>query len=861
MELLERERCLADLAAWLGSAAQHGGSIALVAGEAGIGKTALLREFSARQPDRHILWGACDAMTRPRPLAPLHDIARQTRGGLLEAIACGAGRDAIFAAALDELDRGAGALVVLEDMHWAEESTLDLLRFLGRRVHLTRALLVVTYRDDETGPRHPLRVAIGDLPRASTRAMSIPPLSESAVAHLASLYGRPATDLHAMTGGNPFLLTETLAADVGTLPVSVRDATLARVGRLSPAARELAEFVAIVRGRAEPWLIRGAGQAEETDVEECLGIGMLRDDDGALAFRHELARRSLEASLSPARRRTLHERALSILASRPGVAAGRLVHHAEAARNAKAVLEFAPAAAARAAFLGAHGEAASYYELALAHAADLPAPERARLHAQLSHECAHTGQRERAIEAGRGALALWRASTDRIREGDALQWLSRLSRAAGDLAAARQLDAAAVEMLEALPPRAELSLAYGNRAELELESCDPDSALAWARRAVELAESLGCEVELAQALNTRGTVRLTVGDSSGWGDLERSLELVQRGAHREEIARAYSRLAALAVTRRRYADACRHLSAGLAYCREQGFDSVRLDLLACRARLRFEQGDWIGTNEDLEAVLRSPCTAPGTRVAALRILGHLRVRRGEPEYAVPLEQARSLCRSTLEPRCIAALAAIRAEAAWVTGDREGVVREAEPAYERLRTHHDPRLKGELAVLLWRAGALREAATDIEEPYALEIAGDWRGAARLWEALECPYEHASLLAWHGAEPEQRAALTMLDQMAAAPAARALRRRMRAQAVRGVPRGLRPSTRRHPLGLTRRQAEILGLLSEGLRNSAIAKRLFVSTKTVDHHVSAILAKLGVPTRTQAVARVHNQLLPRA
>jgi DNA-binding CsgD family transcriptional regulator len=252
--------------------------------------------------------------------------------------------------------------------------------------------------------------------------------------------------------------------------------------------------------------------------------------------------------------------------------------------------------------------------------------------------------------------------------------------------------------------------------------------------------------------------------------------------------------------------------------------------------------------------LSRPGTASGTRGTALRILGHLRVRRGEPEYAAPLEQAQSLVGSTAHPRRIAALAAIRAEAAWVAGDRESVIREAAPAYELIRTHHDPRLKGELSVLLWRAGALGEPAVQIEEPYALEIAGDWRRAARLWGALGCAYEQACLLAWHGAEPEQRAALAMLDQMCAAPAARVLRRRMRAQALRGVPRGSRPSTRRHPLGLTRRQAEILALLSEGLRNSAIAKRLFVSTKTVDHHVSAILAKLGVPTRTQAVARAH-------
>ena len=231
-------------------------------------------------------------------------------------------------------------------------------------------------------------------------------------------------------------------------------------------------------------------------------------------------------------------------------------------------------------------------------------------------------------------------------------------------------------------------------------------------------------------------------------------------------------------------------------------------------------------------------------------------RRYAYQTSAPLEEARSLAGPIRELQRIGTLAAICAEAAWLAGDREGVLREVQPAYELARPQRDPRMKGELAGWLWRVGALGQQPADIAEPYALEISGDWRGAARTWKALGCPYEHACMLAWYGAEPEQREALAILDQLGAAPAARMLRKQMRTQGVRGVPRGSQITTRSNPHGLTRREAEILALLSEGLRNSAIAKRLFLSTKTVEHHVSAILTKLGVPSRAKAVAMARKQ-----
>lgn len=856
MELLERERYLADLAAWLHAAAESGGCIALVAGEAGIGKTMLLQEFAARQHGARVLWGACDALFTPRPLAPLHDIARQTQGRLWAAFSEGANRDAIFAAALDELEQGQPALVVFEDMHWADEATLDLLKFLGRRIHATCAMLAISYRDDEVGAHHPLRFVLGDLPRAYTKRMLLPPLSEAAVAQLATRAGRPSTGLHSVTGGNPLFVTEVLATEGDTVPVTVRDAVLARVVGLSAAARDIAELVCIVPGRAESWLLEQVMQLDEAGIEGCLSIGMLRDEEGSLAFRHELVRRALESSLSDMRLKQLHAKVLAILSSQADMPVARLAHHALGARCAADVLRYAPVAAAQAAAVGAHREAASHYEGALRYAGNLSPGERAGLQEKLSYECYLTDQIERAIEARRMALEIWRDLGARLNEGDALRWLSRLSWFAGRRVDANQYGTEAVDTLEPLPPGPELAMAYSNRAQLDMLAHETDSAIDWAQRTIQLAQLQKNDDVLCHALNNLGAARVLAGDDAGWADLEQSLRLALAGGFQEHAARAYTNMAYMAVAYRRYPQAVRLLSEGLAYCEKHDLDSWRLYMLAWQARMRFEQGDWNTASEEVGAVLSHSCTAPITRVSALTLLGHLRVRRGDPDADSPLREARRLASTTQELQRIGPLAMACAEAAWLAGDLAGVVREVSAAYALARQRHDPWMKGGLAVWLWRAEALSQPPTDIAEPHALELSGDWRGAARIWDALGCPYEHACLLARHGVESEQREAFTILERLGAAPAVLALRRQMRAQGVRGIPRGLRASTRRHPFGLTQREAEILGLLSDGLRNAAIAKRLFVSTKTVDHHVSSILMKLGVPSRAEAVAMVRQQ-----
>jgi DNA-binding CsgD family transcriptional regulator len=851
MQLLERDQYLEDLTLWLGAAAGGAGSIALICGEAGVGKTSLLQQFSQQQRSTRVLWGACDALFTPRPLAPLHDIARQTKGALLTAIDSGASRDKVFTAVLDEFERGAASLVVFEDVHWADEATLDLLKFLGRRIHRTRVMLAMTYRDDEVGARHPLRFVIGDFPRSNTHRAPLMPLSKPAVEELAKQAGRPVGDLYSITGGNPLFVTEALAGTDGSVPVMVRDAVLARAARLSPSAREIAELVSVVPGKTDGWLLEAAGSIDDASVESCLSIGMLRGEDGSLAFRHELARRAFEDSLPQARQQALHAKVLSLLAARPDTPPARLAHHADGARNAQDVLRFATLAAVHAAHVGAHREAAAHYRVALRHADKLDPGGRALLHEQYSYECYMTDQIDQAIEARNEALQLRRSAQQPLQAGDNLRWLSRLSWFFGRGDDAYGYATAAITALETLPPGPELAMAYSNRAQLDMLAHHIDSAIEWAQRALKLAQPLGRRDIMSHALNNLGTARLIGNDPAGWDDLEQSLKIALDVGHQEHVARAYTNLSSTAVAQRMYERANPYLEDGIAYSDAHDIDAWRLYMLAFRARARFEQVDWNGASEDLEVVLRDRRTAPVSRILALTTLGHMRIRRGDPDANGPLEEARKLAAHSGESQRLGPLAAAFAEAAWLGADRERIVREVGPVYDLSRDQRDAWGKGMLAVWLWRAGALDPIPTDIAPPFALEISGDWQGAARTWQELGCPYERANMLGLYGGESELREALAVYEELGATPAAQALRKEMRARGVQGIPRGSRASTRLDPHGLTKREAEILQLLAKGLRNSAIARKLFLSTKTVDHHVSSILTKLGVPSRAEAAA----------
>ncbi|HEX5201151.1 MAG TPA: AAA family ATPase, partial [Actinoplanes sp.] len=841
-----------------------GGRVAVLSGEAGAGKSTLAAAFAAAAgPRAQVLWGACDPLRTPRALGPLHDIARALGGRLRERI-LQAPRAEVFDLLLEALDRPpqtARPVVVLEDLHWADEATLDMVAFLGRRLALCRALLLVTYRDDEIGPDHRLRNVLAGLPPALSRRVTLPPLSRAAVAELARRAGRGTPEVYEVTGGNPLLVTEVLAAGAEGVPPTVRDLVLSRLSALGEPAREVARLVSVVPARAESDLLRGRAGA----VDECLARGVLTARGDGVAFRHELLRRAVEEALSPVRRKALHAEVLSALTTMPGVDPARLVHHAHHAGDVEAVLRWAPIAARRAAELGAYRQAVAHYATALALAGDRPVEERAGLLEEHSLAAYHAGLGVDAIEARQSALRLREEFGDPLRVGDNLRWMARLSWWNGRPDDARRYCWRAVGVLEAIPPGAspalspaaspgaspgrELAAAYSHLSQLYMLANEEEPAIAWGSRALELARRNGDRDTMLHAMVNIASARFLRDEPAGVTGLREAFALAVAAGLDDHAGRALVNLGTMAVDGYALDLAEETFDRVLPFLTARDLDGYMRHLLGHRARVGLARGDWATAAADVEEAMAGGEVPGAYLVPALSVRAVLRARRDQPGAREDAALARERGYRADEIQFVGPAAIALAELCWLDGDLERARVEAGHGLGVAERAGHAWFLGELAFWLWRAGGEvpPSAAGSAAEPFRLMIAGEWRAAADEWAKLGCPYLRAEALSGGDADATTEA-LRIFDRLGAVRPARRLRAALRERGL-PVPRGPRPATAADPTGLTGRQREVLALLAEGLSNAEIAARLTLSAKTVDHHVSAVLGKLGVRNRGQA------------
>jgi DNA-binding CsgD family transcriptional regulator/tetratricopeptide (TPR) repeat protein len=853
VEFLERDEEMLALGRVLSGVSKGRGRVVLVCGEAGIGKTRLVNEFLRMAADgARIVWGACDDLATPRALGPFRDIARSL--GIEAEFDAGGATAEIYGALLTALDTGTRATVaVVEDAHWADAPSLDVLKYVGRRVERTRVLLLVTYRDDEVTADHPLRFALGQIPADVLVRLPLRPLSRAAVVRLSQSHPKSGEDVYTLTRGNPFLVSEVLATAGDEVPDNVLDSLAARIARLDDEMRSVVELVAVVPGRCERTIVEAHFPGSEATLAAGRERGLLDLDDEWVWFRHELARRAVEGAIQPRHRRMLHRLVTEVLASR-GADPARLVHHAEQAGDVETLLRFGPEAARQARQVAGHREAVSHYRRVLPHLDRLPTTEQAALLAEYAAESHYLDAQREALEAGERALGLYREVGDGLRVGEQLRFLSRVHWWLEDREAAYQAAREAIATLEELPPGPELALAYSGLAQLHMLGHQVEATITWATKAIETARRVGAPAALSHALNNLGSVRCRAGDLDGRSLLIESYRIARREGLDDDAGRAMVNHVWICLENRLYEDARILLEEGIALSEDRELEGNRNYLVAERAWLHLDRGEWDSAEADARWVLARPQEPGISTLPALITLARVQVRRGDPEAPETLAEAWEQAAHTGELHRMGPAASARAEYAWLQGDVEALREAVLPAWALVDVPSLPRVADELAFWMHRAGLLEQAPSGLAAPFARHLTGDREGAAAEWRRLGCPYEEAIALTDCGSETQLRQALEILDGLGALPAGAMVRRSLRAMGASAVPRGPRPATRANPAGLTARQVDVLKLIAAGLTNAEIAERLYISAKTVDHHVSAILDKLGVATRREAAEKTR-------
>lgn len=850
--LLEREPALQAMRLAMSQAMGGQGRCVVVSGEAGIGKTSLiaaLREH-AGQPLRWLQAG-CDALHTPRPLGPLVDLATHFPAHLADALHAGLTYNGLFPALLQWLQKSSPLTVlVIEDLHWADEATLDGIRYLGRRQENAGFLLIVSLRREQLDALGPLRQTLAILSGKAALHVELTPLSPKAVAAVAQAHGRDAKGLHALTGGNPFYLQQVLAAAPGVVPGSLRDAVLAEAATLSPAARAALDTLSLSPGGLELEHLLFLHPQADTALTEPAARHLLNLQPPWARLRHDLARQVLEAELPAMQRWRGHRDLFACLSEADGGShlLARRVHHAAAAGLSAEVFRLAPAAAAAAQAVAAHRAAARLLELALQHSGDASPMQRADLLHRLALSNHAIPAPQAAMAARREVIALMDQTGNVLgRAGSQALLALQLTPDPQAIPLAEQ----AVADLASHPASAEKALAYSALAIGLANAGRSSEALLQARAALDCAEASGDPEARIHAGTIAASVELSLSPSdAAFHRLSQYIDDAIAQGRPDRAAIPMVNLASVSLVHGDYARVLQVTARGIDYCQDRDLDRVLAHLLIRRALAQIERAAWTDALATLEALERMPALPAHQAASAVilrdRVDALLGVTNEPHRWADHIETARQGRTDLIATYVITAAT----EAAWLRNDLTTARR---LAHDGLAQAEGPWALGHLRKWLRRCGDRVAPATQpLAAPHQAADRGDVHEAHRLWTERGCPYE-AALALLDGTEIEAREALAQLVALGADGATQAVRRQLTAAGARGLARGPYGHVRSDPLGLTRREREVAELLAAGLSNPDIAARVHRSERTVAHHVSAVLGKLALSSRTQVADRL--------
>ncbi|MDZ7624115.1 MAG: LuxR C-terminal-related transcriptional regulator [Ignavibacteriaceae bacterium] len=855
MKLLERDHFILELSRLFEKVKTETGFVVTITGEAGIGKTSLVEHFTQQnEGNAEVFWGSCDDLFALRPLAPLYDIASKLNSHIVSQLDSGAPRPSIFSTFLQEIQLSGPNIIVIEDVHWADESTLDLINFLARRISKCKSLLIITYRDDEITSGHPLKQALSSIPSNYHKRIKLTPLSKGAVNSLALSHGRKDENLYAKTNGNPLLVTEVLTNDQIETPSTIKELMASKLKRLSSDSRNAVEIFSVIPGKVEKWLAQKLIK-DFSLIDEAIEFGILKSEGNTILFRHELARMAVEESLSESKRINFNSNILNILLEQKNEdhLLARIIHHAAKSGDSDVIIKYAPIAAKQASKLGAHKQAAKHYQTALKFSEQLSLEEHLSFLEGRSYECFITGQIQEAIQATEDVIKILKKYHSPEREGEIYRRLSRILWYDCQDEKGEEYLNKAIAIFEKLPISRQLALAYSNKSQTYAIREDTETAILWGEKALELARKLNdAEIE-AHALNNIGNSKMLVEDKSGEYALLRSLEISLQNEYYEHVTRAYVNLGSVNLQQKNLREAEKYFSKGLEYGNEKDIYIFSLCMAGHYAKTKLFLGDWDKSIELANLVLNKESVPPGNTVMPINVIAVIRARRNDPGALKLINESFALAIRMGELEKIVSISAGKAEYFWLHNKLEDITEELNSTLSKVKKSNNPWAIGEIAYWLWKAGALSKTPEKIAKPFKLQIEGKWREAAKLWDELHCPYEQALALS-EGDEDAIKKAIEIFDKLGASATSQLIKQKMRATGIRNIPKGPRQSTRDNIAGLTSRQVQVLRLLSKGLSNSDIANNLFISPKTVDHHISAIFSKLNIHSRTEAAAFIH-------
>jgi class 3 adenylate cyclase/tetratricopeptide (TPR) repeat protein len=659
------------------------------------------------------------------------------------------------------------AVAVIEDAHWADQATIDAIRYVGRRAAQGHGVLVVTARSEALVGDHPLRLAFGGIPPGSVVRIELPTLTREGVVALAG--DHPVDEVLAITGGNPFFVTELLDSGLD-LPRSVVDSVLARAADLSPATRNVLSVVAVVPGETERTLIDALGLDLPGALAEAEPAGLAVTTATTIRFRHELARRAYEASLTADRRREENRRVFAHLEGTDADPA-RLVHHAEQAGLLDGVARWAPVAGREAATVGAHRQAVEHLQRAIALLERHPPEEQAGLLELLAWERYVLGRFRLTRQPAEQAVAIREELGEPVATGNALRLLSRVHWIRGERGEAERRAEEAIDVLEPLGESRDLALAYSTRSQLAMLKAEDEEAIRWGTVAVEMARRVGDPQALAHALTNVGTAQAHRTDSvMGIELIVQARRLAIDNGLDEDAVRAWTNEVWSLLRSSRHRENGPVLEAAIGFARDRQQDGFEAYLIATRAMHRLAVGDWQGAESDVRWVLEQPAVSGTSDFPATSTLGTLLARRGEfAEARSVLEAGLERAVETGELQRTLPMATGIAELAWLEGRPLDGLYALSQIAEDLAAHGTSWERAEVAMLKRRAGVETPAPADAPEPYRHWFDGDQRAAAEAWRRIGEPYTAAAALADSGLIQDLEEATAVMEGLGAKAAA--------------------------------------------------------------------------------------------